>query len=133
MTIKMKNKPTIVDCPGAPVGCKPNNSIMEKIICAANHYDDGQIHLHQPINIRFGFVVCGMRHHNCIFIANLYLKKLGNRTRNKIKQSATQGFLTTTNRFVHREEAMEIALVAGQAKEEGLHQKAIGLFSEDIY
>jgi len=32
---------------------------MRKILCAANHYDDGKEHTHMPRNISSGFVVCG--------------------------------------------------------------------------
>lgn len=43
---------------------KSNNS-SEYIICSAIHFDDGKEYVHQPKNIKSGFVVTGRRHHNC--------------------------------------------------------------------
>ncbi len=40
--------------------------MKEYILSAANYYNDGKKHEHQPNNIEIGFVVCGRRHHNCI-------------------------------------------------------------------
>lgn len=105
----------------------------EKIVCAANHYDDGKTHAHQPGGIKTGFVVCGLRHHNCIAIFAIICESMDNKTRNLLKQSCAQGFISTKNRFVSREEAMQIALNTGQAQERNLHAPHIGLFSEDLY
>lgn len=105
----------------------------EKIVCAANYYDDGKIHAHQPNGIKTGFVICGLRHHNCIATFAIIYEQMDIKTRNLIKQSCVQGFLTTKNRFVSRDEAMQIALNTGQAKERNLHAPHIGLFSEDLY
>jgi len=44
-----------------------------------------------------------------------------------------QGFLTNTNKFVDRIEAMKIALKSNQIKKENLINPRIGLFSEDLY
>jgi hypothetical protein len=105
----------------------------EKVVCAANHYDDGKTHAHQPVGIKTGFVVCGLRRHNCIVIFAIICEKMDNRTRNLLKQSCVQGFITTKNRFVSREEAMEIALNTGQAQDRNLSAPHIGLFSKDLY
>jgi hypothetical protein len=40
--------------------------MQEKIICAANYYNDGKVRTHSPNNIRIGFITCGRRHHNRI-------------------------------------------------------------------
>ena len=85
----------------------------EYILCATNHYDDGEKQIHGPKNIESGFVICGRRHHNCISI---------------FVGEYEQGFLTNTNRFVDREEAAKIAFDYGQIKEETKR-----LFSEDLY
>lgn len=110
-----------------------NPKNLEKIVCAANHYDDGKKHAHQPNGIKTGFVICGLRHHNCIYIFELFCASINNRERNLLKQSCLQGFVTTKNRFVGREEAMQIAINAGQVQERNLHADYIGLFSEDLY
>ena len=36
----------------------------EKILCAANYYNDCQTYKNQPINISKGFVICGYRHNH---------------------------------------------------------------------
>lgn len=88
---------------------------LEKVVCAANYYDDGKPYAHQPEGIKTGFVICGLRHHNCIAIFAIIFELMDNRTRNLLKNPCVQGFVTTKNRFVSREEAMQIALNTGQA------------------
>lgn len=111
------------------------NNIKEYILCAANRYDDGKKHEHQPININRGFVVCGRRHHNCIGtfaqIVGFPYTELGHRIHN----TEVQGFLTNTNRFVTRKEAYKIAFDADQIKgpNKGYSENEIGLTSEDLY
>jgi len=100
---------------------------MERILCAAIWYNDGKKHVHQPINIETGFVICGRRHHNCIGIADIFGLK--------ITRKDVQGFLTSKDRFVDRKEAVPIARSADQIIEPHL-QKSIDdeiLFSEDLY
>lgn len=100
----------------------------EYILCAANHYDDGKKHVHQPKNIKTGFVVCGQRHSNCIHTFALMAGFPYDENGLKLKQTEEQGFITNTNMFVDREQAAEIALNAGQIK------KPIRLLhSEDLY
>lgn len=81
----------------------------EYILCAAIHYDDGNVHVHQPKNIKIGFVVAGRRHHNCF--ATVALLRDGKPYRGVPK---IQGFITNTDRFVDRKEAFIIARDAGQ-------------------
>ena len=100
---------------------------MERIICAAIWYNDGKKHIHQPINIETGFVICGRRHHNCIGLADIFGLQ--------IKRKDVQGFITSKDRFVNRKEAVPIAREASQIIEPYL-QKDINdeiLFSEDLY
>ncbi len=95
------------------------------ILCAAIHFNDGTRHEGQPLNISIGYVVCGRRHDSCFrtyFITNQLYE------RNTIKHSLVQGFITSDNRFVGREEAAEIAFNAGQIVE-----KTNCLISEDLY
>lgn len=87
--------------------------MKEYIICSAIYFNDDRPHLHQPVNILTGFVVCGRRHHNCYAT----LVSIGKNTgldlpiKNMIHKidRENQGFITNTNRYVDREEAMRIA------------------------
>lgn len=93
----------------------------EYIICAAIHYNDDIKYLHQPKNIQTGLVLCGRRHHNIIHIWH----QLSN---GKTRREDIQGFLTSKDRFVNREEGGIIAFNAGQTK-----KLTHCLFSEDLY
>ena len=102
----------------------------EYILCAANHYDDGIIYDFKPININTGFVICGHRHHDCIFI---FAKMFGfpyDEDANKLQCTEEQGFLTNANRFVSRGEAFKIAQSSGQITDTDLIGR---LHSEDLY
>ena len=102
--------------------------MKEYILCAANHYDDGEKMIHGPKNIESGFVICGRRHHNCI---NMFAKMVGfpyDENGHKLMRTERQGFLTNTDRFVEREEAAQIAFECGQ-----ITQHKIVLYSEDLY
>lgn len=110
-------------------------SIEEKsvyILCAANHYEDYIHHIHQPTNIKTGFVICGQRHHNCIYTFSLTQKDVNREDTVALMRKETQGFLTNTNEFVDRVRAREIALKAGQLEGRKTHSKT-QLFSEDLY
>jgi hypothetical protein len=100
---------------------------MEKIICAAIHYDDGGAYVHQPNNIASGFVICGHRHHNCITTYNLTHMSVSFEG-----GKVVQGFLTDGNHFVTREKALEIAKEAGQLKYPD-EVRGGRLFSECLY
>ena len=79
---------------------------QERILCSAIWVDDSKEHIHQPNNIKSGFVVCGRRHHNCFRTIEMIYSDI---TEFK-KHKSIQGFLTQTDRFVNREEAMKIAV-----------------------
>lgn len=96
----------------------------EKIICAAIWFDDGEKYDHQPVNINSGFVIAGMRHHNCFQTLAILSKDIGSH----VKYEKVQGFITTLNKFVTRERAAKIAYEAGQIK-----MNVGKLFSEDLY
>lgn len=98
--------------------------MKEYILCAAIWFDDGKAYPYQPLNITTGLVLCGHRHH-CIFqqIGGL----VGERQQLGIYEKE-QGFLTSTNHFVGRQEAAQLAFAAGQTPE--LLTK---LYSEDLY
>ena len=105
----------------------------EYILCAANHYDDGVWHVHQPINIPTGYVICGQRHHNCNYTFSLIQEDANRADTVKLMNACTQGFLTNSNRFVGRKEAAEIAVNAFQVIKEEISSPRIGLHSEDLY
>ena len=96
----------------------------EYILCAAIWYNDWVGHIHQPINIESGFVICGRRHHNCT--STLSILK-GPNEENLIPE-ITEGFLTNKNRFVDSKEAVKVALSAKQI-EAPIHM----LYSEDLW
>lgn len=101
----------------------------EFILCAANYYDDGKQYNNGCKNIKTGFVVCGRRHSNCLFI---FSKMYSIRKSLKLQYTEKQGFITNTNRWVDRFEALKIARNANQLIT-GNGNDTIGLFSEDLY
>ena len=100
---------------------------IERILCAAVLYLDGETHIHQPKNIETGYVICGLRHHNCIYTNSL----IYNKKYSECRLDEVQGFLTSTNRFVDREEAANIAKAAEQIRTE--FKDITHLYSENLY
>jgi hypothetical protein len=100
------------------------NGKIEYVMCSANYYDDGLDYKHKPYNIDKGFVLCGWRH-GCVGESYLALNHEAKRWDHCI-----QGFLTTKNRFLNREEALILVLENNQLK-----QPLIGgeLSSEDLW
>ncbi|NPV12936.1 MAG: hypothetical protein HPY57_14285 [Ignavibacteria bacterium] len=107
----------------------------EYIICAAIWYKELQlknpdvlkIRGFAPYNVDKGIVFCGWRHQNCLY----QMVAITGFTNHEAGHSI-EGFLTSKNRFVDREEAMKIAIEAGQVKEKETCNKC-KLFSEDLY
>ena len=99
-----------------------NNGLTEYVMCTANHYDDGRDHLYQPFNIDKGFVVCGWRHSSCM---STYMALAESGCSN-----CTQGFLTTKNRFLNREEATKLVKETGQVERDLVGSR---LTSEDLW
>lgn len=104
----------------------------EYILCAANHYDDGIEHHGMPKNIKTGFVICGRRHHNCIAMFALMVGFPYDERGLKLMNTEEQGFLTNTDRFVDRKEALEIAEAANQLLPDE-RISGVGLHSENLY
>jgi len=108
-------------------------ALEEKIICAAVWYKelelkkDMPIEVYLPKNLDRGIVFCGHRHAQCI-----YTKCAITGLRDAESGENEQGFLTSKNRFVTREEGLEIALKQNQVID---HSQIRGnrLFSEDLY
>jgi hypothetical protein len=101
----------------------------EYIICAAIHFDDGKQYLHQPKNIKTGYVICGRRHHNCYLTNSLIHKGSLDWKKEFIH---IQGFLTNADRFVDRKEAYEIAFKVNQISDKVFDEEG-SLISEDLY
>lgn len=113
--------------------------MIEKILCAAIHFDDGKTYHHQPKNIETGFVIAGRRHANCYATLQVIGESLGMegivRKHMELIGRDRQGFITNLNRYVGRKEAMEIAKANNQLLNPALHDdnaEAI-LTSEDLY
>ena len=105
----------------------------ERILCAAVWYKeiklkkDMPIETYLPKNIDKGIVFCGLRHGQCI-----YSKCAITGLRDVESGENEEGFLTSKNRFVNREEGLQIALKQNQV----IDLKEIRgnrLFSEDLY
>ncbi len=91
--------------------------MKEKILCAA-------IKLEEPYK---GTVICGYRHDRCIDLITMIDYKI------KVTQKM-QGFLTSTERWVSRKTAFNIAVEAGQISI-APNKKDVTKFliSEDLY
>lgn len=105
----------------------------EYILCAAVWYKEIpikkeiQVYSTNPINCPSGLVFSGHRHGQCI-----YTKCAVTGLRDAESGENEQGFLTSKNRFVGREEALEIAMKMNQVKD--LREiRGNRLFSEDLY
>lgn len=105
----------------------------EKIICAAIWYKDFplvnpevlQIRGFAPYNVDKGIVLCGWRHHNCLYQMVAILGKAQHEIGENI-----EGFLTNKNRFVDRKEGAKIAIESGQIDKLEFGSQ---LYSEDLY
>lgn len=89
----------------------------ERVLCAAIHVEDGKPRPHQPTTT--GIVYCGHRHHNIFDQLQPAFGLLESDRKGAGVLSETQGFLTSTGRFVNRKQAMKIALAADQLLEGG--------------
>jgi len=113
--------------------------MKEFILCAAIHFNDGIKRDNQAINIESGFIITGRRHHDCYAAIQAIGEALGisdaivKTTINKADRDH-QGFITSTNRYVNRSEAMQIAKSNNQIFH-NMHDGEIGgiLISEDLY
>ena len=72
----------------------------EIVVCAAIWVQDHKNKPHGPVNIPSGTVFCGLRH--CSIISQLAAYGIAHKNR------SVQGFLTSKNRFLTREEASEL-------------------------
>lgn len=98
----------------------------EYIICAAIHYLELAKDVHSPRNIMSGLVVCGRRHHNIISVMSI----LGVRT---ATAPHIQGFMTSKDRFLNREDAGKLAMEIGQVERTQDQEEVPTLISEELY
>jgi hypothetical protein len=111
------------------------HQIEEKILCAAIWYKDFPLvktdieipGFERPLNCDRGMVFMGHRHHNCMYqmiaISGKYQHQAG---------EEIQGFLTSKNRFVNRNEGLEIALKMNQVIDlDDVH--GYKLYSDNLY
>lgn len=100
----------------------------EYILCAAIWVDDGNEHVHQPVNINTGLVISGWRHPACfILLSRLGSEEFLTKVRNNSNRTV-QGFITSKNRFLNRKEAAELTYEVGQ-----VNKLKKALYSEDLY
>ena len=102
----------------------------EYILCAAIWYKEIPIkkdipHNVRPINCDRGLVFCGYRHAQCMYTM---VSVTGLRSVETEVGEYVQGFLTSKNRFVDREEGAEIHIANGHTID--FENR---LFSEDLY
>jgi hypothetical protein len=113
----------------------------ERIACSAIYHNDRRKHGNQPRNIKTGYVTCGLRHSNCwgtkAAATDLGPSEVRNASGDIVNISKTkgytkpiQGFLTTHNRFLTREESAKVAYLAGQI---GDWKPGDSLASEELY
>lgn len=107
--------------------------IPEKILCSSIWYKDLPLkrtfeHNVLPVNIGKGVVFCGFRHTHCMYSM---ISVTGKRSVESEVGEYEQGFLTSKNRFVDREEAWIIAEREGQIKQQSRGHGT--LYSEDLY
>lgn len=91
---------------------------MPKLIAAAIKF--------YPKDSKYPQIVCGKRHCDCFEWMFKHLVEYD-------KNTHEQGFLTNTNQFVDRYEAMNMALDWGQVSEEDGYVSGQQLYSEDLW
>jgi len=99
----------------------------EYILCAAIWYKKFPSTVYGPCNVAKGVVLCGHRHADIIHQHVSLMQK-----RQSDMGSHVQGFLTSHNRFLNREEALQVALAANQVKDLNA-VRGESLYSEDLY
>lgn len=102
---------------------------QEYILCAAIWFDDGKEYLFQPLNIKTGKVFCALRH-------NVIYELIGGTVKERQDNGLfekEQGFLTSENRFVNRNDGAKIARDANQINWTNVNWDTTLLYSEDLY
>ena len=107
------------------------NDNKEYIACSAIWYKELPTMTYLPINIDKGVVVCGYRHAHCINVMSILANLRTVTFAVDGVGEHEQGFLTSKNRFLNREDAYTLAEQANQLNNRP-HNKGC-LYSEDIY
>lgn len=115
---------------------------VERILCAAVWVDTGKA---EPPRRSYaypktGLMFCGWRHGDCLCGVGAWWRLVDDVERERIEGINgegtpwnRQGFLTSTGRFVDRDEGAQIAVAAGQTGANGRSVETNHLFSEDLY
>lgn len=108
------------------------------ILCAAVYIDDGKHHARSYAYPSTGLVFSGWRHPDCFALFYEWVDRLTEDEKAEIEaisegqiHARRQGFLTSTGRYVDREEGWAIAVRAGQVQP--LAGEGHTLCSEDLY
>jgi len=99
----------------------------EYILCAAIHCETGIAEKGQCTDT--GFVICGRRHSDCHIVLKMFCTYDYHKT-------STDGFVTSKNRFVNRQQAFAIAMENNQVWHTMFKKgefNEVGLTSEDLY
>ena len=91
---------------------------MPKIVAAAIQYT--------PIDSEYPNIVCGKRHCDCF-------EWMFKHRVDYDKETCIQGFLTNTNQFVDRYDAMDMALDWGQIQRSDEYTEGKPLYSKDLW
>ncbi len=83
----------------------------EFILCSAIHFQNGAKTTVK--NIESGVIICGRRHSDCYDVLSGII---GDVDPDTLPDRDSQGFLTSKNRYVNREQAWKIALENKQVK-----------------
>lgn len=102
------------------------NNKEEYILCSAIHYFNFENTDNLPLNLNKGILITGRRHSDCIFT---WWKLTATQTNNS---NSTQGFLSSTNKFYNRQDAIFIAMLSGQITKEKVNE-ITQLYSEDLW
>ena len=108
----------------------PREKQPERILCASTYCDNGIEYQGQPQNIATGFVLSGHRHDNPMVNYMTFIEQNVPSFDNSLM---VNGFLTSKNRFVTREEAYLIAVEAGQIVKRDSNSENEILISEELY
>ena len=106
-------------------------TVQETIICSAVWYkefplvkNDIPAGLIRPRNCHTGIVFCGLRHPQCLY----QMAAITGKSQHEAGEEV-QGFLTSMNRFVNRQDGAKIHVSNGGK----LNYSTKDLYSEDLY
>lgn len=119
-----------------------NQEALERILCAAIYVDTGKA---EPPRRSYGYpatglVFAGWRHSDCFTLLDAWASRLSAEEKIQIEaihphqlNGRNQGFLTSKGRYVDRREGWDIAMRAGQLRDNLEKRGGRVLCSEDLY